>query len=115
MDIEEVQEMDIWVKKSIENYHKIETAFEHFKMPMFDMTEERFMHSENEVFTFGKSPVAIDLITSLKGLNFDEVYPYSYWENFENMQIRLIHLNHLIQAKKASGRHRDLNDIEHLT
>lgn len=29
--------------------------------------------------------------------------------------IRFIHLNDLIQAKKAAGRHKDLDDIEKLT
>lgn len=35
--------------------------------------------------------------------------------NEEGLMIRFIHLNNLIQAKKAAGRHKDLDDLEKLT
>ncbi|MEI6596333.1 MAG: nucleotidyltransferase [Bacteroidota bacterium] len=107
-------DMDIWVRKSEENYQKIETAFNIFRMPMFDMTPERFMSSENDVFTFGRSPVAIDLITELKGLSFNEAFNNSTLVQVENIEVRLIQLKDLINAKKASARPRDIDDIDHL-
>ena len=63
-------DLDIWVKKSKENYKKLYNAFIKFGMPVFDMTEENFLnHPEWDVFTFGRSPVAIDIMTSVKGLD----------------------------------------------
>jgi len=35
--------------------------------------------------------------------------------NEEGLEIRFIHLNNLIEAKKAAGRRKDLDDIEKLT
>lgn len=35
--------------------------------------------------------------------------------NEDGLQIRFIHLNTLIEAKQASGRYKDLDDIEKLT
>ena len=35
--------------------------------------------------------------------------------NENGLVVRLIHLNNLIEAKKASGRHKDLDDIEKLS
>ena len=81
---------------------------------MFDMTPERFMSSENDVFTFGRSPVAIDLITELKGLSFNDAFNNSTLVQVENIKVRLIQLNDLINAKKASARPRDIDDIDHL-
>jgi len=107
-------DMDIWVRKSEDNYQKIKTAFNIFRMPMFDMTPERFMSSENDVFTFGRSPVAIDLITELKGLSFNDAFNNSTLVQVENIKVRLIQLNDLINAKKASARPRDIDDIDHL-
>lgn len=44
-------------------------------MPMFDMTEENFLNNPDiNVFTFGRQPTAIDVITEIKGLTFDETY-----------------------------------------
>ncbi|MEI6509190.1 MAG: nucleotidyltransferase [Bacteroidota bacterium] len=107
-------DMDIWVRKSEENFHKINVAFSIFKMPMFDMTLEKFMSTVNDVFTFGRSPVAIDIITELKGLSFTEAFSNATLVQVENIEVRLIHLNDLINAKKASARPRDIDDINHL-
>lgn len=109
-------DMDIWVKKSKENYHNIVSAFKEFGMPVFDMTEDNFMNSEKfDVFVFGVPPSSIDLITKIKGLEFDEAYTSVINKNFEGLQIKLIHLNDLIKAKKSSARPRDIDDIENLT
>lgn len=108
-------DMDIWVRQSAENYAKLKLAFDIFRMPMFDMTEESFLANTSDVFTFGRSPVAIDLITHLKGVDFDEAYPYCMISDIEELQIRVIHMKHLIQAKRAAGRARDIDDINHLT
>ena len=107
-------DMDIWVRKTQDNYQRIKIAFNIFRMPMFDMTPERFMSNENDVFTFGRSPVAIDLITELKGLSFNQAFHNSSLVQVENIEVRLIQLNDLINAKKASARLKDLDDIDHL-
>jgi hypothetical protein len=108
-------DMDIWVRQTKDNYFKIERAFTIFRMPMFDMTLEKFMSQTNDVFTFGRSPVAIDIITKLKGMEFEFAFKNSSIVNIEDFDVRLIHLNDLIQSKKAAGRPRDIDDIEHLT
>jgi hypothetical protein len=40
-------DMDIWVNKTFENYQKIIMAFKDFGMPLFDMTEENFLHNKS--------------------------------------------------------------------
>ena len=108
-------DMDIWVKKDAQNYKRIVQAFEEFKMPLFDMTQDTFLNnSDIDVFTFGKAPVCIDLMTSVKGLNFDEAYKNSKLILIERLNIRIVNYTDLITAKKASGRPRDLDDIDNL-
>ena len=108
-------DMDIWVKKNEENYYRIVSAFHEFRMPLFDMTQENFLNNwDVDVFTFGKSPVCIDLMTSVKGLNFEEAYNNSQIHSIEGLKIRVVHYTDLIKAKQASGRARDIDDIEKL-
>jgi hypothetical protein len=108
-------DMEIWVRKTSENYRKIAKAFDQFGMPLFDMTEVNFLHNPKfDVFTFGRVPVSIDLITKLKGLEFEEAYRNAADHLVEGLRIRLIHYKDLITAKKAAGRPRDINDIENL-
>jgi hypothetical protein len=108
-------DMDIWVECSKENYTKLVKAFHQFHMPVFDMTLEKFFDNrENDVFSFGRNPVGIDVMTAVKGLDFDEAYDLATIFDDDGLLIRLIHINHLIQAKEASGRLKDLDDIEQL-
>ncbi len=108
-------DMDIWVEKTPENYRQLVQAFHQFGMPMFDMSAENFLHNPAfDVFTFGRQPVAIDIITAIKGLSFDETYRAAVDTDVDGIIVRLIHYNHLIRAKEAAGRARDLNDIENL-
>ena len=108
-------DMDVLVEKSAENYSRIVKAFHDFGMPTFDMTADNFLNNAAfDVFTFGRQPVAIDILTAIKGLSFEEVFAQASDEIVDGLLIRLIHYNHLIRAKEAAGRPRDLNDIEQL-
>ena len=108
-------DMDIWMDRTPENYIKIKKAFFQFGMPVFDMTEENFLSHPNwDVFTFGVPPVAIDVMVSVKGLDFDTCYQNSILFAEDDLSIRTINLNSLIQAKKMAGRSKDLNDLENL-
>lgn len=109
-------DMDIWVNRTRENYLKLTQAFAEFGLPLFDMTESKFLDvNVADVFSYGRPPVSIDIITNLKGVEFDNAFSQAQIFNEEDLEIRFIHLNNLIEAKKAAGRHKDLDDIEKLT
>lgn len=107
-------DMDIWIDRTIENYKRLKIAFVRFGMPIFDMTEEKFMSPEIEVFTYGRPPTSIDVMTTALGLNFDTCFTNAIYFEEDGLSIRTIHLNDLINAKKASGRHKDLDDLDNL-
>lgn len=108
-------DMDIWVNRTKENYTKITRAFAEFGLPLFDMTEDKFLDLDYaDVFSFGRPPFGIDIITKLKGVEFDEAFTQVQVFNEEGLMIKFIHLNNLIQAKRAAGRHKDLDDLEKL-
>lgn len=108
-------DMDIWVERTGENYQKLKKAFAEFGMPVFDMTEDNFLFHPNwDVFTFGTPPVAIDVMIRVKGLDFETCFNQSVVFEDDGLKIRVIHKNNLMEAKKASGRSKDLNDLENL-
>ena len=109
-------DLDIWVHQTKKNYNRLEKAFEQFQMPVFDMTIKRFLNDRSvDVFSFGRPPVSIDIITNLKGLEFEQVWiNVEEKEIDEKVKVKVIHVNDLITAKKASNRSKDKDDIEHL-
>lgn len=109
-------DMDIWVNRTVENYKRLLSAFGKFNMPVFDMSEDNFLHHKDwDVFKFGRKPTAIDIMTKVKGLDFEACYDLSRDFEVDELKVRTIHLNDLLKAKKASGRFKDLDDIEQLT
>lgn len=108
-------DMDIWVRKTTLNYQNLENAFHEFKMPVFDMTLENFLHNDEvDVFSFGVLPARIDLMTAVKELNFAESFANSSISEIDGISIRLIGKADLIRLKKAVNRPKDQNDIYHL-
>lgn len=105
-------DMDIWVRPSKENYHKLGNCFFDFGLPL--MPQELFLSESVDVFTYGRPPQAIDVMTKCKGLEFDAAFVKSKMVQVDDLQIRLISYSDLIIAKKSAGRHKDLNDLEHL-
>ena len=107
-------DMDIWVNKTAVNYEKLQMAITGFGLPGEAVPANQFFSTDYDVFSFGRPPFAIEIMTAVKGLDFDPTYIQSTIEKVDELPVRVIHLNHLIEAKKASGRNKDLNDIENL-
>lgn len=108
-------DLDIFVEVSKENYQKLNQAFFEFGLSVFDMTEENFLSNENmTVFSFGRAPVSIEILKEISGLSFEEVYSNAIDTEIEEIPIKVIQLKDLIKNKKASGRAKDLNDLENL-
>jgi hypothetical protein len=108
-------DLDIWVEQTSLNYSHLRNAFDQFGMSVFEMTEENFLsHPEWEVFTFGEPPVAIDLMTKVKGLEFESCYPQSVLFEEGEFKARTLDINSLILSKKITGRPKDLNDLENI-
>ncbi len=108
-------DLDIWVNVTPENHQKLISAYLSFGLPTLDISEENFLNNDElEVFTYGVPPVSIEVMKVVKGCNFEEAYRLSNIFNEDGLIIRFIHIDTLIQAKKAAGRFKDLDDIEKL-
>jgi predicted nucleotidyltransferase len=107
-------DIDIWVNKTEENFINLQKVIKAFGLPEIAIKKEEFFSDIFDVFTFGKPPYAIEIMTAVKGLDFISSYNNSTIEQINETPIRIIHLHNLLEAKKAAGRNKDLNDIENL-
>lgn len=78
------------------------------------MSGQNFLSNDFDVWMFGVEPVRIKLMTAVKGLEFEEAYKRSQIYDEDGLPIRYLHINSLIDAKKAAGRYKDLDDISQL-
>ncbi len=110
--IRSTADMDVWVNKTSANYQKLQNAFFYFRAPIF--SEQEFLGNQFDVWGIGIEPNRIEVLSKIKGVEFAEAYPLCKTFIQNNIEVKYIHINHLIQAKEAAGRFKDKADIEEL-
>jgi hypothetical protein len=107
-------DIDIWVKQDLANAKKIISVLKQFGFPTEKISENLFLQ-DKQIIRMGIPPLRIELFTWIPGVTFEDCYPNQIQSTLEEgMTIPWISLADLKKNKKASGRHKDLDDLEHL-
>ena len=105
-------DMDLWIERTNDNYQKITKVYLDFGAPIFP--EEEFSNPKFNVWGIGVEPSKIEILTQVDGLQFNESYKKRKYFTIDKLQIPYIEFEDLIKNKLASGRYKDLADIEQL-
>ena len=105
------KDIDILIDPTTENARRIVIALSAFGFGILDLSEEDFTEEEH-IIQLGYEPVRIDILTSIKGLDFSDV-----WENREEgiyggQTVNYLDRKNLIKSKKISDRIQDHADLE---
>tara|TARA_R110001592_G_scaffold124001_4_gene332539 strand:- start:2842 stop:3288 length:447 start_codon:yes stop_codon:yes gene_type:complete len=106
-------DIDIWVSPEKDNTEALFRALVKFGAPVEQIAARDF-ESENVIYQIGVAPRRIDIITTVSGLRFDEVYPNSIEAELGGIVLRIPSISDLILNKKASGRPKDMLDVTEL-
>lgn len=106
-------DIDIWVLPSPENAEAVLRALHRFGAPMNNLTKED-LRKEGIIFQIGVAPRRIDIITTASGLKFEETYEGSMPVTIEGIEVHIPSVEDLIRNKRATGRTKDLADVEAL-
>lgn len=108
-------DLDIWVEASPENARRVWQALAGFGAPLeaLQVTESDLTQPEI-VAQFGVAPNRIDVLTSVSGLEFAEAWEERITADFEGLAVPFLGRTSLLRNKRATGRTKDLADIEAL-
>jgi len=106
-------DMDVWIAISPANAKKIVTVLGEFGFQSPELTTEIFL-KEKRIVRMGVPPLRIEVTTGIDGVEFKECYAERISDSIDGVPVNLINLRHLKINKQASGRPKDLNDLEHL-
>ncbi len=110
------QDIDIWIKDTPLNRKSLRKVINDLNIGDFESIETtQFIPGYTSIKL--NSGFELDIMTSLKGfdqIRFDECYNISPTAMIEEIPVKFLHINQLIEAKKSSGRPKDLIDIEEL-
>lgn len=107
------QDMDVWVEMSVENTRRILKSLERFGFPPGVAEESLFLQPGN-IVRFGFPPNRIEILNQISGVDFADCIRRKELADFDGLTVPVIAVEDLIRNKRASGRHKDLADIEGL-
>jgi hypothetical protein len=106
-------DMGIWVAIHPDNAQKIVLVLREFGFDVPELSPAVFL-KDNQIIRMGIPPVRLELTTSISGVEFDECYQERVTDILDDIEVNIISLKYLKINKKASGRYKDLNDLENL-
>lgn len=106
-------DMDIWIAVHETNAQKTALVLREFGIPAEAVTTELFLERD-KIIRMGVPPVRIEVITSASGVDFAGCYSRREVIDIDGMPVNFISLSDLKINKKAAGRYKDLEDLEHL-
>jgi hypothetical protein len=106
-------DLDLWIDATPDNAARVMRALTAFGAPLRDISVDDFSQ-EGVVYQIGLPPGRIDILTQLTGLAFSEAWPTRQRGRLGDVDVDFIGRDAFIRNKRATGRARDLGDIEDL-
>lgn len=107
------KDLDIWIEATEANAQRVLRALDEFGFSSVGLTTADFL-VPGSVIQLGYPPNRLDLLTQPDGVTFVECWNARESVDLDGLTVNLIGFDDLIANKRASGRQRDLADIEDL-
>jgi len=104
-------DLDIWILADAGNAKKVYSAVAEFGAPVSEMKPEDFAEY-GMIFQIGVAPCRVDIISKISGVSYADAVTRAVPKTIDGIPVRIISLEDLIANKKASGRAKDLADVE---
>ena len=104
-------DLDIWILADAENARRVYTALVEFGAPVAEMKPDDFAEY-GMIFQIGVAPCRIDIISKISGVSYLDAVQRAVPKTIDGVEVRVISLEDLIANKKASGRAKDIADVE---
>lgn len=106
-------DLDVWVDATPDNGPRVMRALAAFGAPLSDVSDTDFS-KPGAIYQIGVVPGRIDILTELTGITFNDAWTDRVRGTFGDLDVEFIGLAAFIANKRATGRAKDLGDIEGL-
>jgi len=108
------KDLDLWISIDPANAQKLAQTLQDFAGFTQQQVNQSMFKRTGKVFVVGREPVRVDILTNASALSFDDCYARRKIVEWDGVQVPLISFDDLRQNKRASGRAKDLADLENL-
>jgi predicted nucleotidyltransferase len=106
-------DMDIWIGRSPETAEKMVRVLREFGFDVPNLSADLFLRVD-QIVRMGVPPVRLEIFTAIPGVDFASCYRSRVLAEIDGVSVYVISLEHLKTNKRASGRNKDLADLENL-
>ena len=107
------EDIDFWIAVSDENFDRLLAAIRDFFGEDLAGLGKKFLQQHEALF-LGGVPNKIEVFKKCSGLEFSEAYPRRVETTIDGEPVKIICLSDLKANKRASGRNKDLADLDNL-
>ena len=104
------KDLDILIGGSAENLARVVAALQHYGAPPALTEQVRTMNAGEFVF-FGVPPARVDLLREIPGVDFAQAWTRRKTMPWQGVDVHVLGLDDLLDAKRAAGRPKDLADV----
>ncbi len=105
-------DIDIWLAIDSKNQKNLQKALVDFGITLSEVNEN--LLKKGEFIRIGNPPLRIELLTEISGVQFEDCFERHVSQTIDGVSLKIINLEDLKKNKQASGRHKDLDDLENL-
>ena len=103
-------DLDIWISNAPDNAKRTREALEEFGVHC----QIDLLLKKDQIVRMGMPPFRIEVLTTIDGVNFSDCYSERVIADVNGVEVNLISLPRLKENKQASGRSKDVTDLENL-
>jgi len=108
-------DMDVWIQPKNENKKLLLRALAELDFDDAGIaTIDTWDFEKPQLFSIFEKPLQTEFMTHISGVQYEDAKALMIRVDIDGITIPVIHFNNLIQNKKASGRPKDIADVEQL-
>jgi predicted nucleotidyltransferase len=106
-------DLDLWIEQTETNADRVVDALRAFGFDVPTLESTLFLEKDR-IVRMGRPPLRVEIFSSVSGVDFAPCYDERVIDELDGVEAAIIGLECLKKNKRASGRHEDLDDLEHL-
>ena len=106
------QDIDVFIEPSEQNAGRVARAIRDFGYPELAKESVEAFSKPPRMASLGVPPLRIDIMNHIDGVPFAQAYAGALREHLGGLELRFLGLRDFVETKNASGRTKDLLDIE---
>jgi hypothetical protein len=107
-------DLDIWIATDEDNAARVSRVLQEWGGFRAQTVPASMFTQRGKAFIFGREPVRVDILTGPSGVQFIECYERRNVVELDGIRVPIIALDDLKKNKLASGRAKDLADLDNL-